>query len=1287
MAALHAAARGGDAAAVARCWPRAQTPTRATPTATRRCTPQPAGATPRPPLRCWRAERASARATRTARRPCTWRCGGATWSARARALLRGGADPRALSPTGVPILFEVIDSHLAGDERARQLVDALLAAGADARGAAVAGSSVQQPHFPPGRAVCAENLSAPKRQARASHSHPPAPSSAPAPAPMFRQATILNVAKVPALIRRVTSGGYEPVKLTEEELIAQRRELLQRSRETVLSDYASKDIDALLLELHTNGATGLTEDEAQKRLLEHGPNELEKKPPTPLWRMFLEQFSDLLVILLIVSACISFGLGSYEASVTIILIVIGNAVLGVVQESRAGKALEALASLSAPKATVLRDGKLVELEAHLLVPGDVVMIPIGCSVPADIRLIESSSMLSNEMALTGESEPAKKNADYVRPAKPHAGGGGGGGGGSGDAAPAPAPAHGEERKEAEGGAKKEKKEEALTDANMIHMGCTITEGQGKGVVVKTGMHTRMGEIAHLLNTSERGMSPLQEKLHRLGVQLGMASIAVSLIVFIVGVTTERGTDPNNSDPAWLQMLLVAVSLTVAAVPEGLPACVTITLAMGMRRMALKNALIRELHSVETLGSATVICSDKTGTLTAGVMTAVRLWFAGTVYRITGAGYSPEGAIVPMDVDERDPQAVAAAAAALRGKVALSPVLIAALSSDARVQRNAEGRWEALGNISERPLVVAAMKAGWDEVELGKRFQRVHTNPFNSARKMMSVVVNAVAGEALWFGGAKFVTCVKGAPNFVLDKCVAKREPDGSVTPMSDADRAAILAQVDAFSEQAFRVLAEAYRAHDEEPADCSPEALERDLVFCGMMASIDPERLEVAPSIRKAYRAGIRVVMITGDYVKTAKAIAENIGLLPRGSPANKAVDCEVIRRYGDRLFAIERALKDEKNPPPAADRENLKREEEKLQQELDAITAYADVYARAKPIDKITIVRSLKRQDNVCSMTGDGVNDAPALKEANIGVAMGITGTDVAKGAANMVLTDDNFCSIVEAIEEGRTIYANISKFVFYLLSTNMCEVLFILIAVLMGLQTPLVPIQILWLNLTTDGAPAIALAVEGTEPGVMDEGPRSRREPLIEKLMLTGIAVQVCALTTMCLVTYVVGLQWETGTWNAEDTGLSPHELDVAVRKARSMSMYYIVFAELLRAYTSRSLRMSVFQIGVLSNRWMPPATITAVCLTIFVGHVPGLRDVFEMEIIGGRDWGWIIGLCGVPALVDELMKVGYRATGFGKRPRARDLSAIATGGVPPAEGRATAYAKVDEEKALEH
>eukprot|EP00457_Paulinella_chromatophora_P000794 gb/GEZN01000794.1/.p1 GENE.gb/GEZN01000794.1/~~gb/GEZN01000794.1/.p1 ORF type:complete len:1095 (+),score=173.48 gb/GEZN01000794.1/:46-3330(+) len=1040
---------------------------------------------------------------------------------------------------------------------------------------------------------------------------------------------------IPGLVRLASTAFFSTNEVSEEE---KRKELLITTQWED-EKFAQKDAAACCVDFNTDMKLGLSSDEAGKRLTQHGPNQLKAEPLPTFFEILLDQFKDLVVILLLIGAIISIVLKEYEAGVAILIIVAFNAYLGVSYEMSANSEMAQLQNQFPPVCEVIRDGQVKEVPTADLVPGDIVILLLGKTVPADIRLTASAGLACTEASLTGEPGGIKKDAAFVT------------------LTPSPKAWQGEE-----GTAKEEKKEEHLNPPCLVFMGCAVEDGNGRGVVVKTGMQTRLGKIQNQLNMAEQDISPLQKKLDTLGSYLAGASIIIGLVVFLVMFLVNK--------EKLLNAALVGISLIVAAVPEGLPVCVTMCLANGMRIMATDyKTRITKLKSVETLGSASVICTDKTGTLTKGEMTAVKLWFSGSFYRFTGQGYDPTGQLCPdaapghqvVPTEEHKLQA-AGKGLGEEGPMYGLPCLIACLCSNAVVQYNTkEQKWEASGNITERPLTVAAYKAGFKSDEVQVKYTRQHENPFSSVRKMMSTLHQLPAGsqESLLFGPpgtVKYISAVKGAPNVVLANCLSMVSVDNAseslnsgqeltLKELTDQDRANILQIIDDFSEQAFRVLAVAYRTFPEMP-DTQEGELEGKLTLCGLIASIDPDRPEVTPAIQAAAIAGIRTVMITGDYVKTAKAIAENISILPRNSPQEKAVDCIVLRALGNEEIELMNKIKG--GTAGSADRARIKQ----VRSEIDAIVRTADVYARAKPEDKITIVRSLKRQGNVCSMTGDGVNDAPALKEANIGVAMGITGTDVAKGAASMILLDDNFTSIVGAIRQGRIIYANIQKFVFFLLSTNMAEVFLILISVLIGLPSPLEPIQILWLNLATDGAPAVALAVEEAEPGVMQEGPRPSTEPLLSKLMVVGIFIQVITLTACALAVFILGLSFHTdGSW-AAITAVTEH--DAALASARTMTIIFIVLAELMRAYSSRSMRYSVFSIGFFHNRRMQQAVALSVVSTIAISLIPRVQDFFGMVMIKGDEWAVLLALCTIPFIVDELTKLVYRWTGFGERPK---------------------------------
>lgn len=1028
------------------------------------------------------------------------------------------------------------------------------------------------------------------------------------------------------------ANNFAPPTPPNPEQIARTRTLALQFAARSIEDFTHVDSKIVIKDLASNDEVGLTSKEASIRLERHGKNELEKPPPDPIWRMFWDQLSDPLIALLFCACIASYATKEYLAGSVILGIVILNATLGVYQEFRAGGELEALQTLTKDDSHVIRDGQRILVDSTFLVPGDIVILETGMKIPADLRLIESSDLASEEAALTGESLEVKKDAKWIEPYD--------------DVVDKNSPNTTDDKQTDE-----PKKEKSLSSKNMVFMGCSVTDGRGKGVVVKTGMDTKMGHVASLLANTEDSRTPLQIRLHKLGIYLGLASIAISLIVFIIGAATKAEFQPGMN--RWVSLTLVTVSLVVAAVPEALPAAVTITLALGMKRMIKKGALIRDLHSVETLGSASVICSDKTGTLTRGVMTAARLWFDKKVWKITGTGYSPDGKFIKLNSsgEELGPEEI--------GSSMLNPehktLLAAALCSNASLQKNAEtGEWECLGNSSERPLVVAAAKAGIDVSSISTSFKRVRENPFNSSRKTMSVFVENSTDSA--FGTCGFLSIVKGAPNIVLGLCENIMTEDGvTERELVEEERQEILGVIDSFSAQAFRVLAVAIKRYDTMPVsethELVPDMIEKDLTLCGLVASIDPEREEVIPSISQCYDAGIRVVMITGDYVKTARAIAENIHLLPKNAPERAAIDCEVIREYGTELANLKEKLKRKEG-----DKHAILARITELQAMVDDITKTADVYARAKPVDKITIVESLQRQGNICSMTGDGVNDAPALKQANIGVAMGITGTDVAKGAASMVLTNDDFCSIVSAVEEGRTIYSNIVKFVYYLLSTNVSEVFFVTIAVIAGFPTPLVPEQILYLNLVTDGAPALALAVEKTEAGTMSEGPRKPNESLLSKLVIVGVIIHNFILTILCMLVYVLGHEYYVGSYGPlSDISGYENEHKKGIRQAQTMAILFIVFAELLRANTCRSLRQSIFSLGLFSNVYMLYSVIPAFVLTVLLNVIPKINGAFGMEYLDLKGYITVVVLSLIPAIIDELVKLVYRMTGFGERPKA--------------------------------
>ena len=903
--------------------------------------------------------------------------------------------------------------------------------------------------------------------------------------------------------------------------------------------------------LETMEQSGLSSAEAAERLVKYGPNQLTEKKGMSFFQMVLNQLKSFVVIILIVAALVSAILGEWVEAAAILTIVVLNAILGVVQESKAEESLAALKKLAAPEANVIRDGHQVRVPAPQLVPGDIVLLEAGNFIPADIRLLEAVNLKVDEASLTGESLPVEKNAALVLD-----------------------------------------KDIPLGDRkNTAFMGTVVNYGRGRGVVVSTGMHTQLGLIASMLQSVEEEQTPLQRKLDALGKTLGYACLAICAIVFAVGWL--EGGDP-------LAIFMVAVSLAIAAVPEGLPAIVTISLALGMQEMIKRHALIRRLSSVETLGSATVICSDKTGTLTQNEMTVTRVWVDGTFISISGTGYKPGGDFLVdgRKVDVKDYPGLGNA------------LWLGALNNDARLEEvreeGGEPVWRIVGDPTEGALVVAAAKAGCLTRELDKSYPRENEVPFDSVRKRMITIHTLEAPSAQDISPfdeshkrKHFVVTVKGAPDLILDLCSKTRQMQKGDHPMDETRRKQILAANDTLTQDALRVLGVAYKVVDKMPAGLAPEELEQDLVFAGLVGMIDPARPEVHPALEKARGAGIRTIMITGDFPNTARAVAESIGLL---RPGHKVLS-------GAQLDEIDDSM--------------LKKEVEQT-----------DVFARVSPEHKMRIVDALKANGEVTAMTGDGVNDAPAIKRADIGVSMGITGTDVAKETADMVLTDDNYVSIVSAVEQGRVIYSNIRKFVYYLISCNIAEVLIIFIPTAFGkflfpemaargILSPLTAIQLLWLNLVTDGAPALALGTEKGDPDLMEQPPRPPSEQIINRFMQWGVAIQAVAITGTTLLAFNLGLSHSQPEF------------------AETMAFATLSISELLRAYTSRSERYPLFKIGVFGNKWMNLAVGASLVMILAVIYVPFFNGIFNTLPMGWSEWEVILPLVLVPSIAAELTK----------------------------------------------
>ncbi|KKM10563.1 ATPase [Clostridiales bacterium PH28_bin88] len=881
------------------------------------------------------------------------------------------------------------------------------------------------------------------------------------------------------------------------------------------------EIQQACQELRSDLYQGLDQEEAGRRLRNYGPNVLKEPPPRSFFSMFMGQLKEILVLILIGAALISGILGEWEDSVVILVIVVLNAALGVYQEYKAEQSLKALKEMTKPLAKVVRGGIVTQVGVGDLVPGDVVLLDAGDSVPADARLIEAASLRVNEAALTGESVPAEKDPALVAVGEVSVG----------------------------------------DQKNMVFMGTAVTGGRGRALVVETGMHTQLGRIAQLLQETHPEPTPLQRRLAELGKLLGMAAGVIVALVFVTGLL--RGEDI-------LEMFMTAISLAVAAVPEGLPAVVTIVLALGVTRMSHRRAVIRKLPAVETLGTATVICSDKTGTLTKNEMTVTQIYSDGNLWQVTGAGYQPDGRFLDQNGNEVAP---------LTDRNLELMLLGGLLNSDARLEETGKG-YRVIGDPTEGALVVAASKAGLTREKAEKTYPRLAEIPFDSARKMMTTFHHM--DETIW-------SFTKGAPDMLLVRCTEIMTRQG-VVPLTEETRTWLLEINSQLASQGQRILALAIRRWPEVPDDPLPETAERDLTFVGFFAMQDPPRPEAKEAVLVSRRAGIRTVMITGDHQETAMAIARELGIWQQGDGALTGAQLKQM-------------------------------DEEQLKEAVDHTT----VYARVSPEDKLRIVAALKEYNHVVAMTGDGVNDAPALKRADIGAAMGITGTEVAKEASDMVLLDDNFATIVSAVEEGRTIYANIRKSIQYLLSCNAGEIVAIFSAILAGLGSPLTPIQILWLNLVTDGPPALALGLEPPEKGVMDLPPRKPDEGVFAGGVGTKILWQGALIGLLSLASYWLALSWGR-----------------TLEEAHTMAFVTMAMSQLVHSFNVRSMDQSLFALGLGTNRSLVYAFLASASLQVAVVFIPFLRQVFETAMLRSSDWGVVLTMSLIPLVAVEISKL---------------------------------------------
>jgi Ca2+-transporting ATPase len=876
--------------------------------------------------------------------------------------------------------------------------------------------------------------------------------------------------------------------------------------------------------LDTSLTTGLSSGSAQSKLETFGPNELKEQEGKSFLQKLIAQFSDFLILILIAAALISVFVGEAKDAIVIMSIVIINALLGLYQEGKAEKALEALKKMASPTAKVLRDGNPQEISSSQLVPGDLVILETGDIIPAALRLVESSNLKVEEASLTGESVPVEKRAQETY-----------------------------------------SEEVSLGDRhNMAYMSTIITYGRGRGIVVETAEGTEIGKIAAMIQTFEEEPTPLQRKLNQLGKVLGMTTIAVCVAVFGIGLLQGREI---------LEMFMVSISLAVAAIPEGLPAIVTIVLAIGMNKMVERNAIVKKLLAVETLGATSVICTDKTGTLTQNEMTVVKVLADNKLIEVEGTGYEPVGdfKLEGSTITTKESSGL---------KLLLT---IAALANDAKLD-NSSGMYRIIGDPTEGALITLAGKAGIDSAELNHMYKRIEEIPFDSERKMMTTFHDMPNDE----GVSSFT---KGAPDIIIDRC-NRIILDGKVSEFTPELKSEVLRVNSELSRAALRVLAFAFKEYPSLPTDPSPDENESDMIFVGLTGMIDPPRPEARDAIALCKKAGVNAIMITGDYKETAFAIAKDLGM---ADTEDQAIMGEKIDGMSD--------------------------------EELKEVVKNTKVFARVSPEHKVRIVSALRANGDIAAMTGDGVNDALAIKKADIGVSMGITGTDVAKNTADMILTDDNFASIVAAVEEGRIIFSNIKKFVYFLLSCNIGEILLVFTSILMNLPVPLLPIQLLWLNLVTDSFPALALGVEKGEPDIMNQPPRNPDEAILDRRMLVGVTFQAIAVAAASLSAYLLALRMY-GLENIEE--------------ARTITFATLIVAELLRAYSSRSQKFTLVKIGIFSNKSMVYATLGAFLLLLAVIYIPFMNGIFYTFPLSFVDWEIVLSFAFIPLVVGELTKV---------------------------------------------
>lgn len=878
--------------------------------------------------------------------------------------------------------------------------------------------------------------------------------------------------------------------------------------------------EELLEKIKSNPKTGLSSSEAQARLEKYGPNKIESSNKKSMLEKIKEQILDPMVILLIVASIISAFTGDKIEAIIIIAIVIINAIMSIYQEGQAEDSVAALQKMSSPEATVVRDGKRGKVKAEDLVPGDIVILETGDIIPADIRLLDSRNLQIDESSLTGESVAVEKDAQAVYDTEV----------GIGDR------------------------------SNSAFSSSIVTYGHGEGVITATGHDTEIGHIATSLDSVEDKETPLQRQLKELSKKLAILVIIVCILVFVVGYF--------RSNMTWLENFMVAVSLAVAAIPEGLTAVVTIVLSIGMNRMVERKAIVKNLVSVETLGSTTAICSDKTGTLTQNEMTITKVFTDFKEFDVAGSGYIPEGDISFEGETIADHDQI---------KLLMT---VASLSNDANlIERN--GLYEITGDPTEGAMLTLAEKWGIVQEDLNEAHPRIDEIPFDSDRKMMTTF-HEMDGT--------YYAMTKGAPDIMINNS-SKIMVDGKLEDFTEDMKRQVLEENTKLAKQALRVMAYAFKPYETlEGEELTTENIEREMVFVGLTGMIDPPRPEAKAAVAECHASGIDVIMITGDYFETALAIAKELGIAEHEDQAMQGSDLN-----------------------------------NKSEEEIREIVKTKRIFARVSPQNKVQLVNALQANGNIVAMTGDGVNDAPAIKNADIGISMGITGTDVAKDTADMILVDDNFATIVNAVEEGRVIFSNIKKFVGFLLSCNIAEVLIVFLSILFGLPSPLTPIQLLWLNLVTDAFPALALGVEPAEADIMERPPRDPSESILSGETGKNVILQSIAITISVLAAYIIGLNY-----------IFPNNIE----GAHTMVFATLITSELLRAFSVRSEKYTLKELGWFSNKNLLKANLLSFALLLLVMYVPPLRRLFELQFIS---WEWliIIPLSFLPLIIGEIRK----------------------------------------------